>query len=188
YADELEQLGNFSPIFSLEGPREQTDARRGDGVFDAVVSAMGRCRERGIPFGASLTATRDNFDQLIGDEFIGFLDEQGCMYIWIFQYIPIGRDPDFDQMLTPEQRGNLAIRSNEIRAEYPLVVLDFWNDGRFVDGCIAGGRIYLRINAAGDVESCAFIHYATDNINDCSLQEALQNSLFMEFARRQPFN
>ncbi|MFO8060259.1 MAG: radical SAM protein [Bacillota bacterium] len=46
YADELEQLGNFSPIFSLEGPREQTDARRATAYlprwsvpWDAVASA-----------------------------------------------------------------------------------------------------------------------------------------------------
>jgi len=37
----------------------------------------------------------------------------------------------------------------------PLFTMDFWNDGEYVDGCIAGGRRYLHINANGDMDSCA---------------------------------
>ena len=34
------------------------------------------------------------------------------------------------------------------------------NYGRFVGGCIAGGKHYMHINANGDVEPCVFIHYS----------------------------
>ena len=44
--------------------------------------------------------------------------------------------------------------------------IDFQNDGEFVGGCIAGGRRYLHINAAGDVEPCVFIHYSNANIRE----------------------
>jgi len=66
--------------------------------------------------------------------------------------------------------------------------LDFWNDGEYVGGCIAGGRRYLHINAAGDVEPCAFIHYSNVNIHDVTLLEALQSPLFMAYRQGQPFN
>lgn len=66
--------------------------------------------------------------------------------------------------------------------------MDFWNDGEYVNGCIAGGRRYLHINASGDVEPCAFIHYSNVNINDISLLEGLQSPLFMEYKENQPFN
>jgi radical SAM protein with 4Fe4S-binding SPASM domain len=66
--------------------------------------------------------------------------------------------------------------------------VDFWNDGEFSLGCIAGGRRYLHINANGDVEPCAFIHYAVDNINDKSLKECLASSLMKAYQKRQPFN
>lgn len=46
----------------------------------------------------------------------------------------------------------------------------------------------MHINAAGDVEPCAFIHYATDNINDVSLKEALASPLMRAYQKRQPFN
>jgi len=66
--------------------------------------------------------------------------------------------------------------------------MDFWNDGEFAGGCIAGGRRYLHINAAGDIEPCAFIHYADSNIYKKTLLETLQSPLFMQYHKNQPFN
>jgi len=66
--------------------------------------------------------------------------------------------------------------------------MDFWNDGEFVGGCIAGGRRYLHINAGGDIEPCAFIHYADSNIHEKTLLEALLSPLFMQYYNNQPFN
>ena len=75
-----------------------------------------------------------------------------------------------------------------MRSVKPLFTLDFQNDGEYVGGCIAGGRRYLHINAAGDVEPCVFIHYANANIHDVSLLEALKSPLFMKYYEGQPFN
>ena len=66
--------------------------------------------------------------------------------------------------------------------------MDFWNDGEYVNGCIAGGRNYLHINANGDIEPCAFIHYADSNIKDKTLLEAFRSPMFMQYRRNQPFN
>ena len=66
--------------------------------------------------------------------------------------------------------------------------MDFWNDGEYVDGCIAGGRSYLHINAAGDIEPCAFIHYSDSNIHEKTLLEAYKSPLFMAYHDHQPFN
>jgi len=66
--------------------------------------------------------------------------------------------------------------------------MDFWNDGEYTQGCIAGGRCYLHINAAGDVEPCAFVHYSNANIHEVSLLDALRSPLFMAYRKRQPFN
>ena len=75
-----------------------------------------------------------------------------------------------------------------MRGKKPLFTLDFQNDGEFVGGCIAGGRRYLHINAAGDVEPCVFAHYANVNIHDVSLLDALRSPIFMEYYQGQPFN
>ena len=75
-----------------------------------------------------------------------------------------------------------------MRDEKPLFTLDFQHDGEYVGGCIAGGRRYLHINAAGDVEPCVFIHYSNANIHDVSLLEALKSPIFMSYYENQPFN
>lgn len=57
-----------------------------------------------------------------------------------------------------------------------------------INGCIAGGRRYLHINAGGDIEPCAFIHYSDSNIREKTLLEAYQSPLFMAYHDNQPFN
>jgi len=187
-ADRLLEAGNVSPAISLEGWKANTDARRGAGVFDRVTAAMARLRERGLAFGISLTMTRENVEEVTGDDFIDFLVEQGAMYGWSFHYIPIGRDPNPDMMVTPEQRKYLVNRIDEIRMRRGFPIADFWNDGELTRGCIAGGRRYFHITASGDVEPCAFVHITTHNIRDMSLSEVLRTPLFKAFQRRQPFS
>jgi len=187
-ADKLLEVGNVSPAISLEGWRESTDARRGAGVFDRIVGSMDRMRARGLAFGISLTMTRHNVEEVTGDDFIDFLVEQGAMYGWSFHYIPIGRDPNPDLMVTPEQRKYLVKRIDEIRMQRGFPIADFWNDGELTRGCIAGGRRYFHIAASGAVEPCAFVHVTTHNIRDLSLKEVLQTPLFRAFQQRQPFS
>ncbi|MBC7106900.1 MAG: radical SAM protein, partial [Firmicutes bacterium] len=187
-ADRIIEVGNFSPAISLEGFEERTDARRGRGVFARVSRAMDLLRERGAVFGVSITITRENMEEVTSDAFIDFLIEKGVTYGWLFHYIPIGRHPNPDLMVTVEQRAYLAERIPYIRSHRPILLADFWNDGALTEGCIAGGRRYFHINAAGEVEPCAFVHFAVDNIKNKSLLEVLRSPLFAAFQRRQPFN
>ena len=187
-ADRMVESGNITPAISLEGFRESTDARRGSGTYAKIMTAMDRLGERGVVFGISLTITKQNAEELFGtDDFIDFIVEKGALYGWSFHYIPIGKDTDLGMMVTPDQRAMLAYRIPEIRKTKPIFLVDFWNDGTFSGGCIAGGRKYFHINAKGEVEPCAFVHFAVDNIKEKSLKEALQNPLFKSYQKRQPF-
>ncbi len=186
-ADELAELGNVAPMVSLEGFEEETDARRGKGTFARVMRAFDLMRERGMVFGASLTETRNNIEAIGSNEFVDLCIEKGCMVLWYFQYIPIGRCPSLDLMPAASQRDWLRHRVRELRDSRPIFIGDFWNDGPYVHGCIAGGREYLHINAKGDVEPCVFCHFAVDNIKNVSLREAI-NSPFMRRIRSfQPY-
>ncbi len=102
--------------------------------------------------------------------------------------MPVGVDADTSLMPTVAQRRRMYDFIRAMRKTKPLFTLDFQNDGEYVGGCIAGGRRYLHINAAGDVEPCVFIHYSNVNIHDVSLLEALRSPLFMEYYEGQPFN
>jgi len=184
----LRKAGNFIPIISIEGDREQTDARRGDGAFDACIKAMHYLHEEKVPFGFSTCYHRYNTEYVGSDAYVDEMIRAGAMFGWYFTYIPLGKNADTGLIATPKQRAYMYRRIRELRKNKPIFVLDFWNDGEYVKGCIAGARQYLHINARGDVEPCAFIHYAVTNIYDEPLLEALKNPLFREYKKYQPFN
>lgn len=186
-AKRLARLGNVAPMISMEGLQKETDERRGKGHFQRVMRAMDYLRQEGVLFGSSVTQTRENMDIISSDEFVDILVEKGVFLIWYFQYIPIGRKPDMSLMLTPQQRDVVRRRLKRIRSTKPLFICDFWNDGPYIDGCLAAGREYFHINANGDVEPCVFAHFAVDNINEKSLKEVLTSQFFREIRSRQPF-
>jgi MoaA/NifB/PqqE/SkfB family radical SAM enzyme len=129
-ARRLGRLGNLSPALSAEGLRERTDARRGPGVFDRLVEAIERLRAQGVMFGLSLTATRENANEILSDEVIDFFfGRMAAFYGWIFQYMPIGRSFTLALMPTPEQRVRLWQRTWELVRERRLFLVDFWNSG-----------------------------------------------------------
>jgi len=130
---------------------------------------MENLREAGVPFGISVTATRDNAEMVTSDEFADFyFDRQGAAYGWIFQYMPIGRKHTLDLMVSPEQRLEMWRRTRHLILDRKIFVADFWNSGTSSSGCIAAGRPggYLHIDWDGDVTPCAFVPYSTVNIND----------------------
>lgn len=188
FIQDMIRVANFVPAISAEGFEEATDARRGEGTFQKVSHAMDLLREAGLPFGVSACYTSQNAYSIASEEFVDWLIEKGALFEWIFTYMPVGVDSPTDLMATAEQREHLYHFIRKMRYEKPLFTLDFWNDAEYVGGCIAGGRRYLHINAAGDVEPCVFAHYANVNIRETSLLDALKSPIFMAYYDNQPFN
>ena len=185
--ERIVNLGNVLPCISVEGFERETDERRGPGTFKRITQAMESLRKRSGLFGFSLTVTSRNAEFVTSDEFIDEWVRRGCFLGWVFTYIPIGRKPDISLMPTPEQRLKVGQRVREFRATRPIFIADFWNDGDYVGGCIAGGRRYLHINCHGDVEPCVFCHFAVDNIRDTSLKEAINSPFFKGIRSCQPY-
>lgn len=183
----MAKIGNVAPILSIEGRKEDTDWRRGDGVHDLLMETMRKLRDAGVAFGYSATVTNRNYQYLISDEFVDMLVSNGVILGWQFLYMPLGRHPDMSLMLTPAQRNEFREGIVRIRNEKPLFALDFWGDAPLVGGCIAA-KWYLHINSAGWVEPCIFTHFATNNINTCTLEEAITSPFFEEIRKRQPYN
>ena len=188
FADEVAKSGNLTFAISVEGFEKETDMRRGANTYQRVIVAMDILKDRGIGFGFSSCYTSKNYLSIGSEEYMDFMIKKGCLFGWLFTYMPLGKNAVPDLMVSPDQRKFMYDRVRAYRKEKPLFLMDFWNDGEYVGGCIAGGRRYLHINANGDVEPCAFIHYANVNINDTSLLEALKSPIFQQFNKNQPFN
>ena len=162
--------------------------RRGKGTFQAVMKAMEILKRKRLLFGMSTCYHRKNVDVVGSSEYLDFMIDKGAAFVWYFTYMPVGNDAVPELMVTPQQRKFMYEQVRMFRKTKPIFAMDFWNDGEYVRGCIAGGRYYFHINANGDVEPCAFIHYSTVNIKNVSLLEALKSPLFNAYQRHQPFN
>lgn len=188
FGDEMLRVKNFIPAISVEGFEEATDSRRGKGTYNSVIRAMEILKRKKLVFGASLCYTRNNTEIIGSEEFFDEMIERGVKFAWFFTYMPVGAGAPKELLATAEQREFMYHQIRRFRKTKPLFTMDFWNDGEYVEGCIAGGRRYLHINAGGDIEPCAFIHYSDSNIHEKTLLEALQSPLFMQYHQNQPFN
>lgn len=188
FADEMLRVKNFVPAISIEGFEEATDDRRGQGTYKKVLEAMKRLKERKLLFGISCCYTSKNTEVIGSEEYFDAMIQMGAKFAWLFTYMPIGVDAVPELLVTAEQRKFMYNQIHEFRKTKPIFTMDFWNDGDAVGGCIAGGRGYIHINANGDIEPCAFIHYSDSNIKEKTLLQAYQSPLFMEYRVNQPFN
>lgn len=188
FADEMLRVKNLVPAISIEGFEEATDFRRGEGTYRKVIEAMTRLKERKLLFGISCCYTSKNVAVIGSEEYFDSMIDMGAKFAWFFTYMPIGAAAVPELIATAEQRKFMYEQIHKFRKTKPLFTMDFWNDGDAVGGCIAGGRGYCHINANGDMEPCAFIHYSDSNIKEKTLLECYQSPLFMAYRRSQPFN
>lgn len=188
FAKQIREVKNFVPAISIEGDKEATDSRRGDGTYDKVVHAMEILRRYKVPFGASTCYTSANYESITDDEYFDRLISFGAKFAWFFHYMPIGNDAVPELLLNPDQRETVYRKIRDVRNRKSIFLIDFQNDGEYIGGCIAGGRDYFHINPNGDVEPCVFIHYSDSNIREKTLIECLTSPLFTAYKEGQPFN
>ncbi|MGH4139084.1 radical SAM protein [Clostridium sp.] len=188
FAEEMLKVKNLVPAISVEGFEKETDFRRGKGTYKAVINAMEILKNKKLPFGISCCYTSKNTQVIGSEEYFDDMIQKGAKFAWFFTYMPVGIDAVPELMANSNQREYMYNQIRDFRKTKPIFTMDFWNDGEFVDGCIAGGCRYLHINANGDIEPCAFIHYSDSNVYEHSLIEAFQRPLFMQYKKNQPFS
>jgi MoaA/NifB/PqqE/SkfB family radical SAM enzyme len=96
----LKKLGNIAILISIEGDRELTNKRRGEGVYESDMNAIKHLNKYGVLNGISVTITRLNYAYWMNPNFIDELISKGIKISVFIEYIP----------LTPIQDGNLSNR------------------------------------------------------------------------------
>ena len=178
YLDLFGRCRNLLPVLSIEGDRETTDARRGEGVYDRLTAAMEAFREKGLIFGASVTVTTANLDEVCSDAFIGNLAGRGCKAVIFVEFVPVTDD---SRELAPgdPERDRLAGEIDRLRERYPeTVFISFPGDEKRSRGCLAAGRGFFHINSHGGAEPCPFSPYSDVNVRDGGLKDAMASPLF----------
>ncbi len=178
YFDMFDKCRNLIPIMSIEGNKEVTDARRGEGVYDKLIANMDELYKRGLIFGSSVTVTTENINEVSSEEFINSLSAKGCKAVIYVEFVPV---TDESTELAPgdEERAFLAAEIARLREEHPeMVFISFPGDEKSSGGCLAAGRGFFHINSHGGAEPCPFSPYSDINVKNTSLREAVNSKLF----------
>ncbi len=178
YLDLLDKNRNLVPIMSIEGEKEATDHRRGEGVYDKLITNMDAFQKKGIVFGASVTVTTENLKDVSSDAFIKSLQSRGCKAVIFVEFVPVD-DGSKDLAPGDEEREYMQKEMARLREQYQdMVFISFPGDEKNSDGCVAAGRGFFHINSHGGAEPCPFSPYSDINVKDASLKEALHSPLF----------
>jgi MoaA/NifB/PqqE/SkfB family radical SAM enzyme len=174
--DRFRAQQHLVPVISMEGYQEDTDGRRGQGIYAYLETILPKLHERDIFYAVSLTVTRSNFDTVTGAPFIERLIDLGCRFFVYLEYTPI-REGTEEWVITDAQRARIPEVMSAFRARYPALFVAVPGEEDRFGGCLAGGRGFVHISAEGDLEACPFAPYSDTNLQEQSLQEALQSEL-----------
>ena len=174
----FDECRNLIPIISIEGSREFTDERRGNGIYDKLIANMEELKDRGLVFGVSITVTTKNYKEVTSSDFLGGLSEKGCKAVIFVEYVPVNEKSE-DLAPTDIERDYLSDAIQNCRKHQPeMIYVSFPGDEKGSGGCLAAGRGFFHINSHGGAEPCPFSPYSDLNIRDTSLKDALRSPLF----------
>lgn len=171
---------NIIPFFSIEGFREETDERRGKGIYDILLEKMDFMKANDLFYGVSVTVSATNYRSVTSRDFIELLSERGCVYISYVEFEAM-REDDISLALDKEKRKyhNAAVR--DLSRKYKNIFFTSYPDFEYkTGGCLAAGRGFFHINAYGDAEPCNFIPKSDTNIKTSSIVECLGSPLFKD--------
>lgn len=175
-ADALAGCRNIVPVISFEGSREDTDTRRGIGVYDRLLETCARLRSRNIFFGCSVTTTRENFPRVTDEAFVRQMLLAGARVFTFVEYVPM--EPGTQNLvLTHEQKKILQIVLADFNRKFPGLFLCFPGDEDYYGGCLAAGRGFVHISPSGDLEPCPAAPFSDANLVAVPLKDALRSRL-----------
>jgi MoaA/NifB/PqqE/SkfB family radical SAM enzyme len=183
-AAEIAACRNIVPVISFEGFREDTDARRGSGVYDRLLSVCARLKNRDIFFGCSVTTTRKNFDNVTSEAFVRQMIGSGARVFTFVEYVPMAPGTE-NLILTHEQKQTLLAVLADFNRKFPALFIGFPGDEDTYGGCLAAGRGFVHVSPSGDLEPCPAAPFSDANLSTVPLKEALQSRLLARL-REQP--
>ncbi len=165
-AKRMRQLGNVTPLISVEGNEVVSDQRRGrPGVFSKTMEGVRHCLANKVFTGVCTSLCQTNIDDLLTEAWIDRLIELGVMYTWYHVYRPMGPQSNPELCLSPAQQLRARRFVVEMRAQKPIVIIDAYFDGEGRALCPAATGITHHINPWGDIEPCPIVQFTRESIH-----------------------
>jgi len=175
----LKNCSNTVVVVSLEGDRDLTDLRRGQGVYEKALGTLDRLREAGVLTGIAVTVGSANIEYWSQPLNIDALIAHSGPLAMFLEQIPTSGCESGAQ-LTNEQRVRFreTVVQYRDRATNGAFIIHSPGDEEALGGCVSAGRGFAHINPSGDVTACPVSALATHNVRSSNLREALASQLF----------
>jgi MoaA/NifB/PqqE/SkfB family radical SAM enzyme len=166
-ARKLRQIGNATPLISIEGREVTSDDRRGKKeVFNRTVRGLENALKERLLTGVATSVCQSNISELCTESWLRELISRGVHYVWFHTYRPVGPKMNQQLALRPEQLVNVRRFIVEMRARVPIGIVDAYYDGDGRALCPMSTGISHHVNPRGDIEPCPIIQFAVENIRD----------------------
>jgi MoaA/NifB/PqqE/SkfB family radical SAM enzyme len=165
-AKRMRQLGNVTPLVSVEGTEIVSDQRRGRAnVYSRTMEGVRNCLKHRVFTGVCTSLCQTNIEDLLTERWIDQLIAMGVMYTWFHVYRPMGPDANPELSLSPQQQLQARRFVVEMRAKKPIIIIDAYYDGEGQALCPAATGVSHHINPWGDIEPCPIVQFTKESIH-----------------------
>ncbi len=169
---------NLIPVISLEGSKDETDFRRGNGAYARVTAAMEQLKQKEMLYGVSITVSSRNLSEIMEPRFAAELRDAGCGIVFFVEYVPAEEGTEH-LVLSEAEVSVLADYTSGLKKKMDdMIVISFPGDEEAMGGCLAAGRGFFHINPAGNAEPCPFSLHSVQNITESSIESILESRFF----------
>ncbi len=185
-AKRLRQIGNATPLVSIEGNEMVSNERRGGkDVYKRTLRGLDNCLNNGLLTGVATSLCQTNIDELLTEDWLRSLAKRGVHYAWYHTYRPVGPQIHEELALTPEQARRVRQFVVDMRVKVPIAIIDAYYDGQGQALCPMATGISHHIGPSGSIEPCPIIQFAAENIKDNdSIYELMTKSEFLRDFRQ----
>lgn len=181
-AKQLRQLGNVTPLISIEGTEVVSDERRGKAnVLSRTLRGLDNCLDNKLLTGVATSLCQTNIDDLLTEKWLRTLIDRGVHYAWYHTYRPVGPQIHQELALRPEQARAVRQFVVDMRAKLPIALIDAYYDHKGQALCPMATGISHHVSPGGHIEPCPIIQFATEKITDKrGIFETLTKSAFLK--------
>jgi len=134
----IRRAGNVFPVLNVDGLREATDRRKGEGSFDGLERLLRRMRDLRMPYFVTTMVSRANLDEVTSPAYVRWLEDSGAWLVAFVPYTAVDRHADGALELDRPMRDALFDRSIALNREVRrLAVLDLLGIEQHLTSCPA---------------------------------------------------
>ncbi len=177
----LRQLGNATPLVSIEGREVVSDERRGrKDVYNKTLRGLRHCLDAKVLTGVATSVCQTNIRELLTEKWLRELVAFGAHYVWYHTYRPVGPKMNPELALRPEQLVEVRKFVVAMRSVVPIGIVDAYYDHSGNSLCPMSTGASHHIGPTGGIEPCPIIQFAVEDATDPrGIYETIRDSSFL---------